>query len=292
MKNKIYKIRLKLLRFTNSIRCIFTKGKKVNIISSLKYKNKVKEDLCLQKQFLKNKCHCKIVAWEDNQFTDINVIRSVWGYHNNAEKFLNIIDNHNTINPKDILVDNINKKKQFEILHKNNIKTIDTKFVKYNKEIEFTNKKLVVKPVVSASGNNTYIIEKSEDISKLNNINDLMVQPYIEKISDGELSIIVIDKEILYGIRRFPGVFTKYKKEEYIPLDKLSSQVIDIVNKIKNIKEYSNATIIRADFVYNNNQYEVMEVEMTDPDLFIEAITDIDYKNEVYQKIVDAVIKK
>ena len=284
MKNKIYKIKLKLLRFTNSIRCIFTKGKKVNIISSLKYKNKVKEDLCLQKQFLKNKCHCKIVAWEDNQFTDINVIRSVWGYHNNVEKFLNIIDNHNTINPKNILVDNINKKKKFEILHKNNIKKIDTQFV--------TNNKLVVKPVVSAGGNNTYIIEKSEDISKLNNINDLMVQPYIEKISDGELSIIVIDKEILYGIRRFPGVFTKYKKEEYIPLDNLSSQVIGIVNKIKNIKEYSNATIIRADFVYNNNQYEVMEVEMTDPDLFIEAITDIDYKNKVYQKIVDAVIKK
>ena len=186
MKNKIYKFRLKLLHFTNSICCFFKREKKVNIISSLKYKNKVKEDLCLQKQFLKNGCHCKIVAWEDKDFTDMNVIRSVWGYHNNVDEFLNNIGDNKTINPKNVLLDNIDKRKQFEILSKNGIKTIDTMFVRNSSEITVIDKKLVVKPVVSAGGNNTFIIEKKEDLIKLNGINNLMVQPYIERISEGE----------------------------------------------------------------------------------------------------------
>ncbi len=45
LRRKIYKLRIKLLYLSNNIKYLFTRGKKVNIVSSSKYKNRIKEDL-------------------------------------------------------------------------------------------------------------------------------------------------------------------------------------------------------------------------------------------------------
>lgn len=289
LKRIIYKIRIKLLHLCNSIRILFVKGEKVNIVSSQKYKNH-KENLVLQKYFLKNKYTCKIISWEDNKLSGNNIIRSVWGYHNNSEKFIDSIKDSNLINPLSIILDNMDKKKQIEILKENNIDIIDTKFISDISKLTSINDKVVVKPVISAGGNNTYIINGLEDLKKCNGITNLMVQPYLEGIENGEISVIVIGKEILYGILRYPGVFTQYQKEKYIPINELDSSIINTSNKIINIDKYNDCAIMRIDFVKEKDKYLVMEVEMVDPDLFIEAIPDNNLKNKVYQKIVDTSI--
>lgn len=46
---------------------------------------------------------------------------------------------------------------------------------------------------------------------------------------------------------------------------------------------------MRIDFVKDITGYKVMEIELVDPDLFIETITDKKVKREVYQKLVDSV---
>lgn len=291
LKNSIYKLRLKLLYLSNSIKYHLKKGKKLDIVSSRKYKNKRKEDLMLQKYLLKAGYHSKIVAWEDHESTGNCIIRSVWGYHNNSKGFIKYLEENKTINTKDIILNNMDKKKQYEILIDNKINTIKTLFINDISEYKYQDEKVVIKPVISASGNNTYIVEKEEDLKKLNGINNLMVQQYISGIKEGETSVIVIDKNIMYGIKRFPGVFTEYKKEEFIPLDKLNQDIIDTVNKIIKIEDYKDAVFMRIDFVKDNDKYLVMEVELVDPDLFIETIPDKNEREKVYKKFVASINK-
>lgn len=290
LRRKIYKLRIKLLYLSNNIKYLFTRGKKVNIVSSSKYKNKIKEDLILQKYLLKEGYHTKTISFEDDyQESDLNIIRSVWGYHHDVERFLKFINNNKTINNKDLIINNIDKKKQYQILKENDITTIDTIFLDNIKEYKYNSDKIVIKPVISASGDNTFIINNVNDLENVKNLNNIMIQPFIDGVNDGEISVIVIDKRIKYGIKRFPGVFTKYKKEEYISINNLDKDIIDTVNNIILIKEYKEAVFMRIDFIFDNNCYKVMEVELVDPNLFIETINDSKLKDEVYKSFVKAI---
>lgn len=290
LQKKIYKLRIKLLYLSNSIKYLFARGKKINIVSSNKYKNKIKEDLILQKYLLKEGYHTKIISFEDNyQGNDLNIIRSVWGYHHNVERFLKFINNNKTINNRDIIINNINKKKQYQILKENDITVIDTIFLDNIKDYKYNGKRLVIKPVISASGDNTFIISNVNDLDNVKELTNIMIQPFISNVTAGEISIIVIDKKIKYGIKRFPGVFTKYKKEEYISINNLDKNIIDTANNIILIKEYKEALFMRIDFIFDNNCYKVMEVELVDPNLFIETINDKKLKKEVYKSFVEAI---
>lgn len=290
LRKKIYKLRIKLLYLSNSIKYLSTRGKEVNIISSNKYKNKIKEDLVLQKYLLKEGYRCKIISFEDKYKDDsLNIIRSVWGYHHNVERFLKFINNNKTINNKDIIINNIDKKKQYQILKTNNIPIIDTVFLDNIKEYKYNGEKIVIKPVISASGDNTFIINNINDLENVKKLNNIMIQPFISSVTNGEISVIVIDKKVKYGIKRFPGVFTKYKKEEYININDLDNDIIATVNNIILIKEYKEALFMRIDFIFDNSSYKIMEVELVDPNLFIETISDTKLKDEVYKSFVKAI---
>ena len=184
---------------------------------------------------------------------------------------------------------NIDKKKQYQILKENDISTIDTIFLDNIKEYKYNGEKIVIKPAISASGDNTFIINNVNDLENIKNLNNIMIQPFIDGVNDGEVSVIVIDKKIKYGIKRFPGVFTKYKKEEYISINDLIKEIINTVNNIILIKEYKEAVFMRIDFILDNNCYKVMEVELVDPNLFIETINDSKLKDEVYKSFVKAI---
>ena len=104
LRKRVFKLRLKLLYLTNNLKYFFKDGVSVNIVSTTKYKNKIKEDLMLQKYLLKEGYRSKIVAWEDNEYADVNIIRSVWGYHHNTEAFMKFINENNTINNRNNMV--------------------------------------------------------------------------------------------------------------------------------------------------------------------------------------------
>lgn len=292
LRNKIFKLRLKLLYLTNNIRYYFTDGVTVNVVSSKKYQNKIKDDLVLQKYLLKEGYRSKVVAWEDNEKADVNVIRSVWGYHNNLQSFITFINENNTINNKSLILENISKRKQFELLGANDVEKIDTLFVDNIMNYHYRGNRIVVKPVISASGENTFYIDKAEDLSKVAHLNNIMIQPFLPGIGEGEISVITINRNIRYAIKRFPGVFTEYKKPEYISKFDINKDIVENVRKLILIEEYKKAVIMRIDFVKDNDErYKVMEVEMVDPDLFIETIPDKKIKQEVYEELTHSVNK-
>lgn len=289
IQNKAFKTRMKLLKLTNDLKYYFTDGVTVNVVTSSEYKNKIKDDLMLQKYLLDSGYKAKISAWEENDPADVNIIRSVWGYHKKVNEFLNFVNSANTINNKVLINDNIDKQKQFALLRLNDVQPVDTQFLNNINELHYKGGKLVVKPIVSASGDNTFIIENEQDLQKVAHLTNIMVQPFIDGISEGEISVIAINRVVKYGIKRHTGVFTEYKKPEFISRFDLDKEIQDIVRKILIIEEYKRAVIMRMDFVHTAQGYRVMEVELVDPDLFIETIPDPALKKEVYEDLVHSV---
>ena len=292
IKRKIYKIRLQNLKEKNTVRNnLHHFEKEIFIVSSPKFMNKVKEDLCLQECFINNKVNCKIISYEDNISSKNCLIRSVWGYHNQQDVFTSFIRRNHTINTSEIILHNMDKKKQYELLEKYSIPRIETKFLKQISEVEKIPTTLVIKPVVSASGDNTYIVKDEDDLKNIGELSNIMVQPYIENIKNGETSVIVINHEIQYGIIRHPGIFTKYEKEKYLSKDELDSDLISLVQKVLQIKEYQNAVFMRIDCV-KDKEYKIMELELVDPDLFVETIPNKNERDQIYQKLVSTVKKE
>ena len=288
-RNKVYRARLEVLKLVNRIKYHIVHGTTVNVVSCDKYRNKIKEDLMLQRYLLNAGYKAKISSWEANDYADINVIRSVWGYHKRVDEFLDFVRGCNTINEGEIIADNIDKQKQFSLLWSNDIKTVDTLFLQDISQLQYGGERLVVKPTVSASGDNTFIVRSEQDIEKVKHLRCIMVQPFIEGINNGEISVICINGAMKYGIRRYPGVFSKYKKEEFIHLDDLDAEVLEVVERVIAIEEYRTVSIMRVDLVETGEGYRVMEVELVDPDLYVEAIPNTALKGEVYKDLVQSV---
>jgi glutathione synthase/RimK-type ligase-like ATP-grasp enzyme len=287
IKNIIYKLRLKLLLFRNFLyRKLNKYDKRIIIASSNKYVNRVKEDINLCYYLLKNGIYSEIKDWKNISNDENIIIRSVWGYQNEIDDFNEFLANRKgiTINSVDILNKNISKKEQYEIFKKYNISCIDTQFVYDIKDIDIKEKS-VIKPIISASGNNTYIVNSNDDI-KEDLSRGYMVQPYIEEINNGEYSIILFDKELLYGIRRYPGIFTNRQSVEYI--SDIDDNIKSIINDINKIDEYNDYVFMRVDIVDN----KVIEIELLDPQLFIETIPDKSKRIDIYIKLVNCIKDK
>ena len=65
--------------------------KKIGIVSCDKWKDKIKEDLLLQKELLKNGIDAEIISWQNKNidYSEYNclILRSVWGYQDDYENF-------------------------------------------------------------------------------------------------------------------------------------------------------------------------------------------------------------
>jgi len=298
IKAMIFKIKIIL----NKIYCFKNAKKftnKVAIVSCDKWQNKVKEDILLKIELNKLNLNADIISWQ-NKNTDLKkydllIIRSVWGYQDYLPSFISWLDkisnsNIKILNKKDILLTNMNKKEQFELLDKYNIPHIKTNFLSI-KDIENNNIKdiennndIVIKPIISGSGNNTYVISnnieknsiKLQDIKKkflpvLNDYNNyLMIQPFIKEINNGELSLIYIKKELKHAVIRYTSIFNDRKSIQVIDLKNIDSKAISLANKISEIPELNEYLYLRVDLINTNNAYQVMEIELVEPCLFLE----------------------
>lgn len=250
---------------------------KVGIVSNDKFINKIKEDLLLKRQLIIDGIDAEILSWE-NKYIDYTkydalIIRSVWGYYDKYESFIKWLDkierdNITIFNDVSIIKNNIRKDLQFYLLDKYNIPHIKTIFQKGYIDISDFKGDWVVKPIISESGVNTYKIENA-DVKKFSKIinqthNGVMIQPYIDKIIDGEYAIIFINGINTHNMIRYPGIFTENKKTYEIK--KVPSKVMKLANDVKNIPEYKDALYMRVDIV-NKNKPMIMEVELIDPDL-------------------------
>ncbi len=300
MKSKIRLLLFLIARNTNRLFVKLNKRKfykRVAIVSCDKWLGKVKEDELLKFELNKLYVDVDIISWQDSTVDyskyDAVVIRSLWGYQDYIEEFIEYLDKLKkdkvkVFNNVDILKDNLNKYEQFKILDKYEIPHIETFFLKKDEldkvsKINKEHKDLVVKPIVSGSGNNTFII--SDTIEKnnikvsevkekfngvLNEVNNyLMVQPFVKEIDDGEISVVLINNKVSHIVVRNTSVFNNKGSISVVGLDIMDDKMKVIVDSCTEIKEYKDALYMRVDLVKIDDDYKVMELELVEPQLFL-----------------------
>lgn len=287
--------------------------KNVGIISCDKWMNKITEDLLLKQELMNNNINAEIISWEDMTIDyskfDCLILRSAWGYQDKYLEFkewLQMIKNKNILllNYPDIIINNIQKNKQFNILKKNNIPFISTSFV-YNEadllERLALNTLTVIKPIISGSGKNTYLINQN-DPSNLRNIlnglknifiqndNGIMIQPYFNGIENGEYSCIFIDGINTHNMLRFPGVFSEKKRPIY--LSSVPNCVKKIANDVSKLEEFSGYLYMRVDIVLQDGNPIIMEVELAEPDLLFKYIENDSVRNQGIKLLSKSIVRR
>lgn len=287
--------------------------KNVGIISCDKWMNKITEDLLLKQELMNNNINAKIISWEDTKIDyskfDCLILRSAWGYQDkylDFKEWLQMIKNKNILllNYPDIIINNIQKNKQFNILKKNNIPFINTSFV-YNEDDLLErldlNPLTVIKPIISGSGKNTYLINQN-DLSNLRNIlnelknifiqndNGIMIQPYFNGIENGEYSCIFIDGINTHNMLRFPGVFSEKKRPIY--LSSVPDCVKKVANDVSKLKDFSGYLYMRVDIVLQNGNPIIMEVELAEPDLLFKYIENDSVRNQGIKMLSKSIVRR
>lgn len=278
--------------------------KKVGIVSCDKWIDKIDEDKSLKEALISIGIDAEIISWQkvlESKY-DLLVLRSVWGYQNYYEEFkewLKYIRDSKIVlyNDPDMILNNIRKDIQFEILKRNGVDCIETEFfAKEEFSLEnllsllnerFKGKPCVIKPSISGSGENTFLLNHEDNIPNKIDMDDIikiyspilenrdckiMVQPYISEINNGEYSCIFIDGELTHTMLRFPNIFHE-KKKSYLVKD-VPSCIIDLVRKVEKIKEFQNYLYMRVDMVIVDGLAKIMEVELAEPDLLTRNIDD------------------
>lgn len=276
----------------------------IYIASSVKHVGKIKEDIFIRDQIRLKDVKCEIATLQDivseSLPDDIVILKSIWGYHLEFEKFIIQIKSLKEkglklVNPYEVVMWNIDKSRYLEDVRQD-INTIPTQKLNLNendtrevlsKKLQtissyLSQEELVVKPAISASGYATYIYKTTcPDKTVLQKIIDhnsieYLVQPYRKSVLNGELSVVIIGGETMYGISRYPGIFTDNKSTEYIPIENLPNQVIQLAEKtlVFLLKKFGyQPHILRLDVIGNVNLgFEVLELELIDPDLFFRKI--------------------
>lgn len=294
-----------------------SKKKSVAILSSKKWQNKVTDDILLKQELIKSNFNATIIAWDEtNDYSkyDTVIIRSIWGYEEDIEKFEKFLDtltknNIIILNSISIMKNNYYKEKQFELLDKYDIPHIKTVFIPKNtKDIislvkENIEGEMIIKPSISASGKNTYLLNsnsKRKNIISLNDVNlkfeeinkttSLMLQPFIKEIDDGEISLIYIDGKFSHAIKRFPNIFNDTKGVSY--LADVPKKLLDLGNRILEIKEYQRSLYERIDVVKKDNEYIVMELELVEPALFIKEVSNKSIQKKILAKFALSIKNK
>ena len=284
--------------------------KKVGIVSCDKWIDKLEEDNNLKNALINLGIDAKIISWQQplEEKHDLLVLKSVWGYQNYYKEFKNwllYVKNNNIplANGVDMVLNNIMKNIQFNILEKNNVDFIDTIFIDQSKLLNknifdmLDDKSYVFKPTISGSGENTYLVTNSndksipniiqkEDIVKIYNklLDDnsdckIMIQPFISEINNGEYSCIFIDGKLTHTMLRFPNIFHE-KRRPYL-VDNAPDNIIQLARVVERIKEFNNYLYMRVDMVLVNGKAKIMEVELADPDLLTKYIDDSNVKSNV-----------
>lgn len=313
-------IKLYLLRLKVFFKKIFTKKTtRVAILVSSAWANKVSDDLLLELALLNKKIYPTLVSYDKphNYLKyKLVIIRSIWGYEKQIDYFLNLLNelkknNIPILNDYAIINNNFNKENQILLLEKYNIPIIKTTIIPKNtKDIQsiiekLFNQELVIKPSISASGNNTYLISNDStrnNVISLNNINSiykdinqkssLIVQPFIKEIDNGEISLIYINGTYSHAVLRFPHIFNNKSSVQYLSKEELDNEIFTIANKVLAIKEYQGNLYERIDFVKIDQQYYIMEIELIEPDLFIRRITDKNLQNNILKAFASSIEEK
>ena len=274
--------------------------KKIGFLTSEIHPELIDDDLVVLPFLRDRDIEAKPVVWDratDLQLKQFDgfVFRSCWNYHVKFPEYKIFLNRLRGLgipchNPLDVVVWNLNKSHiiEFEKLNFNGqIPVPKTKYYQTGRSISetdietrSTNDFLVVKPAVSLNGFETYLLP-TENIKKIvDTVNrllqdrDVLIQDYVPEIkSTGEVSLIYFNGKFSHAIRKLaaPGEFRIHQEHGGTrqPMQP-SQQAIEFGDAIlKQVKQ--KLLYARVDYVESKNGPLMIELEVTDPMLFLLA---------------------
>ena len=225
----------------------------------------------------------KSIAWES---FDAAVIRSAWDYVPVRDEFLQFAKNVETktklFNSYDVMRWNTDKK-YLSNLENKGVPIIPTKFASNIDEampaVSWAfgiAEAIAIKPTVGAgarlAGKATTEAEAIEFVKRiLEAKRTAIIQPYISSVDDeGEKAIIVINGEISHVAKKVPAL-TKGGHGDAAGQLEITSEIRDIVKTISNaVSEWDDLLFARVDVVRMGEKLVLMELELTEPWLFMQ----------------------
>ncbi len=183
------------------------------------------DDALLKSALQQLDCRVDIVAWDDGAYpfeaADLAIVRSCWDFHFRADEYLRKIKNIAArvplVNPVKY-IETYCSKRYLANLSAAGISIVATEFCQnlaqtLQAAANFKSRQVVLKPVVSASGDNTFCLQRTDhkalelaaaQIFKV--CDELLVQPFIETVqSHGEFSSVIIDGHVCFTMRKTPA---------------------------------------------------------------------------------------
>lgn len=228
-----------------------------------------------------------LVAWDDQNYnwsaTDLVVIRSTWDYTNDVTAFREWARSvPRILNSADMVAWNTDKH-YLGVLAAAGVATIPTTFADCGVVPIFPDGDFVVKPCVGAGSKDAARYSAAEHhhaaehVRRLHDAGrDVIVQPYVSSIDvDGEMAYVFIDGALSHVMRK--GAMLNSKEEDRSGLfraEQMSRAESDhdalaLAHRVLDVAQASEALYARVDLCRRDDQWVLMELELTEPSLFL-----------------------
>lgn len=227
---------------------------------------------------------------------DLVVIRNTWDYHRQISAFrawLDYLEQHHiaVLNPLPLLRWNIDKQ-YLDQLAEQGITTLPTVFAK-GKDTNLLEvlrqhqwQSAVVKPIISGSGDHTWVIteanaqESQRQFDWLNDQIGMMIQPLASQIQDnGEISLVFFAGEYSHAVCKKPAPDHLLVQEEFggsidliQPDKRVIQQGLNIVKKVTDITGFQ-PIYARVDGFLDDDTFVLMEFECIEPELYFTRVS-------------------
>lgn len=257
-------------------------------------------DQLIEDPLLKLGWHVETISW---RAANINwdhyqavVIRTPWDYQDDANAFINVLEqiensNAHLENSLGIVKWNIDKL-YLQELEKLSVQTVPTIWCQRltNKHLtlaifeqyfsQMATEQLVLKPRISANADNTFWLNKDNIADKLPALNqafverDFMVQPFMEAIvEEGEYSLFYFNGQYSHAILKTPKFKDFRVQEEHggqlTTINPEASLISSAEHCLKTIAQLHGMPLYaRVDLVRTGKGFALMEVELIEPSLY------------------------
>ncbi len=220
---------------------------------------------------------------------DLVVIRSCWNYHLHPEKFMQWLDQ---MESQKVKLFNSAKTVRWN-LHKGYLKELEQKGVPLPETIwlkkgkganlsqlitEKNWEKAVVKPAISATAFNTFLVSHAENEQQQQKFAeqlfsaDTLIQKFMPEVQqEGEWSLIFFDKKFSHSVIKRPTSKDFRVQNDFGGSAELASPPPFALEQAQKVLLMIDEPLLytRVDGVISNNQFLLMELELIEPMLFL-----------------------
>jgi glutathione synthase/RimK-type ligase-like ATP-grasp enzyme len=224
----------------------------------------------------------RAVEWAD---FDLVVIRLTWDYIFRRDEFVSWAKSLRLVaNPADILDWNTDKRYLTDLMRAG-VPVIPTSFIGPGDPIELPEGELVVKPTVSAGSIDTSLYGPDETASAREHVHALqlegrtaMVQPYRATIDqEAETGLVYLGRDFSHAIRKAPMLRKQPRsipghiREHVITARTATEDQIEVAEAALDAVPGGRERLLyaRVDLVRGPSGPELMELEVTEPDLYL-----------------------